>query len=133
MCSKRLIIFPFIGKPKCHSSCDARIPAGNQLSMQRTVTGRFCWGPGPKNCQKMNKVTCAQQCEGGRCFGPEPNQCCHPQCAGGCNGPSKSDCWVRSQSSKIKQSQNDFCNDLNTEKYFWMQFLPIFHHGFLYI
>lgn len=59
------------------------------------LTKRFCWGLGPKNCQKMNKVVCHEQCESGRCFGPEPHQCCHSQCAGGCNGPTNSDCWVR--------------------------------------
>lgn len=59
------------------------------------LTKRFCWGQGPKNCQKMNKVVCHEQCESGRCFGPEPHQCCHSQCAGGCNGPTNSDCWVR--------------------------------------
>lgn len=54
----------------------------------------YCWGPGPKNCQKMNKVTCAEQCDGDRCFGPDSNQCCHAQCSAGCDGPSKTDCWV---------------------------------------
>ncbi|XP_067930070.1 epidermal growth factor receptor-like isoform X2 [Watersipora subatra] len=83
-------------KPKCHAKCEETVPStydpyANVASDK--ITQRFCWGPGHKNCQKMNKVTCAEQCEGGRCFGTEPNQCCHPQCAGGCNGPSKFDCW----------------------------------------
>jgi len=94
--SYSLMYFTLAGRPKCHSSCEVTVPslAPGARSTQ-SLTQRFCWGPGPKNCQKMNKVVCAEQCESGRCFGPEPNQCCHAQCAGGCNGPTKSDCWVR--------------------------------------
>lgn len=76
------------GQPGCHESCAVSLP-GLPSDM------RYCWGPGPKNCQKMNMVTCAEQCDGGRCFGPESNQCCHAECSGGCDGPSKTDCWVR--------------------------------------
>ncbi len=40
----------------------------------------------------MSKVTCDRRCEGGRCFGPGPYDCCNSQCLGGCDGPSKKDC-----------------------------------------
>lgn len=88
------------GKPKCHSSCEVIVPPSTSVGgsvRHPSVSQRFCWGQGPKNCQKMNKVVCAEQCDGGRCFGSEPNQCCHAQCAGGCNGPTKADCWVRNR------------------------------------
>ena len=83
----------YLGRSKCYHTCEQTVPA-NRFSTSQAVTARFCWGPGPENCQTMNKVTCSEQCGGGRCFGPEPNQCCHPECSGGCDGPSKSDCWV---------------------------------------
>ncbi|CAG7730524.1 unnamed protein product [Allacma fusca] len=51
-----------------------------------------CWGEGPQNCQKFSKINCSPQCHEGRCYGPEPRQCCHLSCAGGCTGPKKSDC-----------------------------------------
>uniref|UniRef100_A0A673JRB4 Receptor protein-tyrosine kinase n=1 Tax=Sinocyclocheilus rhinocerous TaxID=307959 RepID=A0A673JRB4_9TELE len=50
-----------------------------------------CWGPGPKNCQKMTKVICAEQCSG-RCKGPKPIDCCNEHCAAGCTGPKPTDC-----------------------------------------
>ncbi|XP_037071793.1 epidermal growth factor receptor-like [Pollicipes pollicipes] len=62
---------------KCHESCP---PEGG------------CWGPGADNCQRLSKINCSPQCHGGRCFGPEPRQCCHLFCAGGCDGPTQSDC-----------------------------------------
>lgn len=37
-------------------------------------------------------MTCHSRCEGGRCFGPGPYDCCDSQCLGGCDGPSKNDC-----------------------------------------
>ncbi len=40
----------------------------------------------------MSKVTCDKRCEGGRCYGPGPYECCNSQCLGGCDGPSKNDC-----------------------------------------
>ncbi|XP_016988122.2 epidermal growth factor receptor isoform X1 [Drosophila rhopaloa] len=61
--------------PKCHKSC---------------LKG--CWGEGPNNCQQFSKVTCSPQCAGGRCHGPQPRQCCHLFCAGGCTGPTQKDC-----------------------------------------
>ena len=61
----------------CHPSCPAE---------------GGCWGPGPDNCQRLSKINCSPQCHGGRCFGPEPRQCCHLFCAGGCTGPTQSDC-----------------------------------------
>ncbi|KAE8597049.1 hypothetical protein XENTR_v10016332 [Xenopus tropicalis] len=50
-----------------------------------------CWGPGQGNCQKLTKLTCAQQCSG-RCRGPLPSDCCHSQCASGCTGPRENNC-----------------------------------------
>lgn len=61
--------------PPCHSSCEAG-----------------CWGEGPENCQKFSKENCSPQCFQGRCFGPNPRDCCHLFCAGGCTGPKQSDC-----------------------------------------
>lgn len=54
--------------------------------------GVHCWGPGEQHCQKLNKVVCADQCDG-RCFGTAPNACCHQECAAGCNNATKRDCW----------------------------------------
>ncbi|XP_063699367.1 epidermal growth factor receptor [Culicoides brevitarsis] len=51
-----------------------------------------CWGEGPHNCQKFSKVNCPAQCAQGRCFGPNPRDCCHLFCAGGCTGPTQRDC-----------------------------------------
>ena len=59
----------------CHESCT-----------------RGCWGEGAHNCQKFSKIDCSPQCHQGRCFGPEPRDCCHLFCAGGCTGPKQSDC-----------------------------------------
>ncbi|KAK9695926.1 Protein tyrosine and serine/threonine kinase [Popillia japonica] len=61
--------------PKCHGSCS-----------------RGCWGDGEHNCQKFSKKYCSPQCYGGRCFGTNPRECCHLFCAGGCTGPTQSDC-----------------------------------------
>ncbi|CAL4073782.1 unnamed protein product, partial [Meganyctiphanes norvegica] len=59
----------------CHNSCE-----------------KGCWGEGADNCQKFSKVTCASQCHHGRCYGRGPRECCHLFCAGGCTGPTQSDC-----------------------------------------
>ncbi|KAI1292179.1 Epidermal growth factor receptor [Halotydeus destructor] len=61
--------------PPCHDSCEDG-----------------CWGEGPHNCQKFSKINCSPQCHQGRCFGPNPRECCHLFCAGGCTGPKQSDC-----------------------------------------
>ncbi|XP_072930769.1 epidermal growth factor receptor isoform X2 [Epargyreus clarus] len=61
--------------PPCHSSCEAG-----------------CWGDGPENCQKFSKTNCSPQCAQGRCFGPNPRDCCNTFCAGGCTGPLPSQC-----------------------------------------
>lgn len=63
--------------PSCHESCEDG-----------------CWGEGPHNCQKFSKTNCSPQCHQGRCFGPNPRECCHLFCAGGCTGPKQSDCLV---------------------------------------
>ncbi|KAJ8970168.1 hypothetical protein NQ317_000777 [Molorchus minor] len=61
--------------PPCHKDCKAG-----------------CWGDGTENCQEFSKETCSPQCFQGRCFGPNPRECCHLFCAGGCTGPKQSDC-----------------------------------------
>ncbi|XP_034936586.1 epidermal growth factor receptor isoform X2 [Chelonus insularis] len=61
--------------PECDRSCE-----------------QGCWGEGPENCQKFSKTNCSPQCWQGRCFGPNPRECCHLFCAGGCTGPKQSDC-----------------------------------------
>ncbi|KAM9859780.1 receptor tyrosine-protein kinase erbB-3a [Aulostomus maculatus] len=50
-----------------------------------------CWGPGNDTCQILTKTVCAPQCNG-RCFGRNPSECCHNECAGGCTGPLDTDC-----------------------------------------
>lgn len=61
--------------PPCHPSCEAG-----------------CWGEGPHNCQFFSKINCSPQCHQGRCFGPNPRECCHLFCAGGCTGPTQAEC-----------------------------------------
>ncbi|XP_022241465.1 epidermal growth factor receptor-like isoform X2 [Limulus polyphemus] len=61
--------------PNCHESCEVG-----------------CWGKGPENCQRFSKINCSPQCYQGRCYGPNPRECCHLFCAGGCTGPKQSDC-----------------------------------------
>ncbi|XP_050930426.1 receptor tyrosine-protein kinase erbB-3a isoform X3 [Lates calcarifer] len=52
-----------------------------------------CWGPGNDSCQILTKTVCAPQCNG-RCFGQNPSECCHIECAGGCTGPLDTDCFA---------------------------------------
>ncbi|CAG5981670.1 unnamed protein product [Menidia menidia] len=52
-----------------------------------------CWGPGNDTCQILTKTVCAPQCSS-RCFGRNPNECCHSECAGGCTGPLDTDCFA---------------------------------------
>uniref|UniRef100_A0A3Q3JZA0 Receptor protein-tyrosine kinase n=1 Tax=Monopterus albus TaxID=43700 RepID=A0A3Q3JZA0_MONAL len=52
-----------------------------------------CWGPGSDSCQILTKTVCAPQCNG-RCFGRNPSECCHNECAGGCIGPLDTDCFA---------------------------------------
>ncbi|XP_037627238.1 receptor tyrosine-protein kinase erbB-3a isoform X2 [Sebastes umbrosus] len=52
-----------------------------------------CWGPGNDTCQILTKTVCAAQCNG-RCFGRNPSECCHIECAGGCTGPLDTDCFA---------------------------------------
>uniref|UniRef100_A0A3Q0TBX2 receptor protein-tyrosine kinase n=1 Tax=Amphilophus citrinellus TaxID=61819 RepID=A0A3Q0TBX2_AMPCI len=41
----------------------------------------------------VTKTVCAPQCNG-RCFGRNPSECCHIECAGGCTGPQDTDCFA---------------------------------------
>uniref|UniRef100_A0A665VR17 Receptor protein-tyrosine kinase n=1 Tax=Echeneis naucrates TaxID=173247 RepID=A0A665VR17_ECHNA len=54
-------------------------------------------GNGPTSeCKEdtlMTKTVCAPQCNG-RCFGKNPSECCHIECAGGCTGPLDTDCFA---------------------------------------
>ncbi|XP_072511106.1 receptor tyrosine-protein kinase erbB-3-like [Notamacropus eugenii] len=43
--------------------------------------------------QAVTKTMCAPQCNG-HCFGPNPNQSCHDECAGGCGSPWETDCFA---------------------------------------
>ncbi|MEQ2258464.1 hypothetical protein XENORESO_020067 [Xenotaenia resolanae] len=45
------------------------------------------------NGPEMTKTVCAPQCNG-RCFGKNPSECCHIECAGGCKGPLDTDCFA---------------------------------------
>nr|XP_055044790.1 receptor tyrosine-protein kinase erbB-3b isoform X1 [Misgurnus anguillicaudatus] len=56
-------------------------------------TCKYCWGPNKDQCQKLTKTVCAPQCHG-HCFGTNPNECCHRECAGGCTGPRDTDCFA---------------------------------------
>lgn len=69
--------------PRNCNLCDINCTHGND---------RHCWGEGPDMCQTLSKRDCTKQCES-RCFGTGPNECCHPECAGGCSGPRKTDCF----------------------------------------
>lgn len=60
----------------CHESCNGK-----------------CWDPEADSCQRLTKTVCAPQCNG-RCFGRNPNECCHTECAGGCSGPRDTDCFA---------------------------------------
>nr|KAI8744868.1 epidermal growth factor receptor-like isoform X1 [Biomphalaria glabrata] len=62
---------------QCHSSCNGS-----------------CWGSGSDMCQKLTSINCHPNCGSqSRCFGPNPNQCCSPECAAGCFGPRKDQCF----------------------------------------
>ncbi|CAL1608952.1 unnamed protein product [Knipowitschia caucasica] len=52
-----------------------------------------CWGPEASKCQILTKTVCAPQCNG-RCFGRNPSECCHNECAGGCTGPLDTHCFA---------------------------------------
>ncbi|XP_063411495.1 epidermal growth factor receptor-like [Mytilus trossulus] len=55
---------------------------------------RHCWGEGPDMCQIINHgPACSPTCTY-RCFGEDPSQCCHSECAAGCSGPKATDCYV---------------------------------------
>ncbi|KAM8914759.1 receptor tyrosine-protein kinase erbB-3a isoform 2-T2 [Spinachia spinachia] len=51
-----------------------------------------CWDSRNDTCQILTKTVCAPQCN--RCFGRNPNECCHIECAGGCTGPLDTDCYA---------------------------------------
>ncbi|XP_074599989.1 insulin receptor-like isoform X2 [Brevipalpus obovatus] len=60
----------------------------NGLSYEKGVS--LCWNK--KHCQRI----CSSDCESRNltCRINDPNECCDPQCIGGCFGPTSSDCVV---------------------------------------
>ncbi|XP_029908155.1 receptor tyrosine-protein kinase erbB-3a isoform X2 [Myripristis murdjan] len=66
---------------------------GPQMPCDEACRDVPCWGPGNDTCQILTKTVCAPQCNG-RCFGRSPSECCHIECAGGCNGPLDTDCFA---------------------------------------
>ncbi|XP_053385686.1 receptor tyrosine-protein kinase erbB-4-like [Mercenaria mercenaria] len=56
---------------------------------------RQCWGSSPDMCQQLNfiKKVCSDSCHN-RCYGSDQNGCCHSECAAGCSGPLKTDCFA---------------------------------------
>ncbi|CAL1544739.1 unnamed protein product [Lymnaea stagnalis] len=70
--------------PPCHMSC------------YNNVTGlASCWGEGPNMCQKLTRKICHGNCASkSRCYGNNSNECCSPECAGGCTGPHKNECFA---------------------------------------
>lgn len=77
--SKYSYVYNFTSPERECPPCDKKCEAG-------------CWGDGEENCQKFSKENCSPQCFQGRCFGPQPRECCHLFCAGGCVGPKADDC-----------------------------------------
>ncbi|KAK7112429.1 epidermal growth factor receptor-like [Littorina saxatilis] len=53
----------------------------------------LCWGEEPNLCQDVVVGYCNETC-GWRCYGPEADNCCHPDCAVGCTGPGPQECLV---------------------------------------
>nr|XP_015199550.1 PREDICTED: receptor tyrosine-protein kinase erbB-3 [Lepisosteus oculatus] len=51
------------------------------------------WSAGCITLSAVTKTVCAPQCNS-RCFGRDPNDCCHVECAGGCTGPHDTDCFA---------------------------------------
>ncbi|XP_024125415.1 receptor tyrosine-protein kinase erbB-3 [Oryzias melastigma] len=66
---------------------------GPEKPCHESCKGVPCWGPGSDKCQILTQTVCAPQCNS-RCFGTNPNECCHPECAGGCKGPLDTDCFA---------------------------------------
>ncbi|GIY37822.1 epidermal growth factor receptor [Caerostris extrusa] len=62
------------------------------MSSMRLIVRSGLLGLGAHNCQNFSKINCSPQCHQGRCFGPNPRECCHLFCAGGCTGPTQADC-----------------------------------------
>ncbi|KAG8192328.1 hypothetical protein JTE90_002148 [Oedothorax gibbosus] len=77
--AKPVYVYNFTQPERECSTCDSSCSEG-------------CWAEGPQNCQNFSKINCSPQCHQGRCFGPNPRECCHLFCAGGCTGPTQADC-----------------------------------------
>uniref|UniRef100_A0A7N6A2B8 Receptor protein-tyrosine kinase n=1 Tax=Anabas testudineus TaxID=64144 RepID=A0A7N6A2B8_ANATE len=74
-------------------------PQVNWLDIVKDGTPHILFeGNGPESeCKRfrhtMTKTVCAPQCNS-RCFGRNPSECCHNECAGGCTGPLDTDCFA---------------------------------------
>lgn len=70
--------------PPCDNSC-----------FNEQTDSASCWGEGPDMCQKLTRKICHGNCAPkSRCYGSKPNECCSPECAGGCTGPHKNECFA---------------------------------------
>ncbi|XP_026097690.1 receptor tyrosine-protein kinase erbB-3-like isoform X2 [Carassius auratus] len=76
-----------------HSDAPIQIQSNGRRGSCDSACGDFCWGPRKDQCQKLTKTVCAPQCHS-HCFGTNPNECCHTECAGGCIGPRDTDCFA---------------------------------------
>ncbi|XP_069053576.1 receptor tyrosine-protein kinase erbB-3 isoform X2 [Lepisosteus oculatus] len=74
-------------------SAEITIKQNGETKPCNETCGKNCWGPAWNNCQILTKTVCAPQCNS-RCFGRDPNDCCHVECAGGCTGPHDTDCFA---------------------------------------
>ncbi|XP_051947323.1 receptor tyrosine-protein kinase erbB-3-like [Xyrauchen texanus] len=93
--NKNLSYAPWVNWRDIVRDSNARIEIQNngQKGFCYSACEGFCWGPSKNQCQKLTKTVCAPQCHG-HCFGTNPNECCHTECAGGCIGPRDTDCFA---------------------------------------
>ncbi|XP_066564643.1 receptor tyrosine-protein kinase erbB-3a isoform X2 [Amia ocellicauda] len=76
-----------------NSSANITIKNNGPILSCDKACGEHCWGPTEMDCQILTKTVCAPQCNG-RCFGTDPSECCHIECAGGCTGSQDTDCFA---------------------------------------
>ncbi|OXA61387.1 Insulin-like peptide receptor [Folsomia candida] len=75
----------FKNKQQCPDTCSQECPKSD-LYNDRTL----CWSK--EHCQVVPHISCPK-CNGRACFG-DKQDCCHPQCLGGCYGPNPNQCQV---------------------------------------
>ncbi|KAI1301322.1 Insulin receptor [Halotydeus destructor] len=71
--------------PKCQTGSNHHCPTSSKVS-----SDQLCWKPGL--CQRICHANCSAQRKA--CFSEDTSKCCHPQCIGGCTGPTARDCWA---------------------------------------